>query len=53
MKKKPKGVLIVDEVEGDKEIIVIIPTADFDVKYAIECRDNIFKGLYIAFVIVY
>ncbi|HIH60788.1 MAG TPA: hypothetical protein HA289_07005, partial [Ferroplasma sp.] len=38
------------EVEGDKDIIVVIPTADFNGKYAKECRENIFKGLHIIFV---
>ena len=50
MKERPKGVANVHEVEGDKDIIVVIPTADFNVKYAKECRENIFKGLHIIFV---
>ena len=50
MKERPKVVATVHEVEGDKEIIVVIPTADFDGKYAKECRENIFKGLHIVFV---
>ena len=50
MKERPKGVANLREVEGDKEIIVVIPTADFNGKYARECRENIFKGLHIVFV---
>ena len=50
MKERPKGVANVLEVDGDKDIIVVIPTADFNGKYAKECRDNIFKGLHIIFV---
>ena len=50
MKERPKGVANIYEVEGDKDIIVVIPTADFNGKYARECRDNIFKGLHIVFV---
>jgi hypothetical protein len=50
MKNRPKGVANIHEVEGDKEIIVVIPTADFNGKYAMGCRDNIFKGLHIVFV---
>ena len=50
MRDRPNGVANVHEVEGDKEIIVVIPTADFNGKYAKECRDNIFKGLHIVFV---
>ncbi|MEM3490118.1 MAG: hypothetical protein QXO75_10770, partial [Nitrososphaerota archaeon] len=46
----PKGRAEIIEVEGDKEIIVVIPTADFNGKYAKECRENIFKGLHIIFV---
>jgi hypothetical protein len=50
MKERPKGVSYIHEVEGDKDIIVVIPTADFNGKYARECRDNIFKGLHMVFV---
>lgn len=50
MKERPKGVATLHEVEGDKEIIVVIPTADFNGKYARGCRENIFKGLHIVFV---
>ena len=50
MKERPKGVANIHEVDGDKEIIVVIPTADFNGKYAKECRENIFKGLHIIFV---
>ena len=50
MRERPKGVANIHEVEGDKEIIVVIPTADFNGKYAKECRDNIFKGFHIIFV---
>ncbi|HLH86493.1 MAG TPA: hypothetical protein VKU79_06505 [Thermoplasmataceae archaeon] len=50
MKARPKGVATIHEVEGDKDIIVVIPTADFNGKYAKECRENIFKGLHIVFV---
>ena len=50
MKERPKGVSYIHEVEGDKDVIVVIPTADFNGKYARECRDNIFKGLHMVFV---
>jgi len=50
MKERPKGASYIHEVEGDKDIIVVIPTADFNGKYARECRENIFKGLHIIFV---
>lgn len=50
MMERPKGASCIHEVEGDKEIIVVIPTADFNGKYAMECRENIFKGLHIIFV---
>lgn len=50
MRERPKGVANIHEVEGDKEITVVIPTADFNGKYARESRDNIFKGLHIIFV---
>ncbi|MEM3846152.1 MAG: hypothetical protein QXU98_10685 [Candidatus Parvarchaeota archaeon] len=51
MKERPKGVSYIYEVEGNKDIIVVIPTADFDGKYAKTCRDEIFKGLHIIFVV--
>ena len=50
MKERPKGVANIHEVEGDKDIIVVITTADFNGKYAKECRENIFKGLHMVFV---
>ncbi|MEM3753931.1 MAG: hypothetical protein QW778_05030 [Candidatus Micrarchaeaceae archaeon] len=50
MKERPKGVNYIHEVEGNKDIIVVIPTADFDGKYAKACRDEIFKGLHMIFV---
>jgi len=50
MKERPKGVPWIREVSGQKDIIVVIPTADFNGKYAKECRDNIFKGLHLIFV---
>ena len=50
MKERPKGIANVYEVDGDKDIIVVIPTADFSGKYAKECRENIFRGLQIVFV---
>ena len=50
MKERPKGVANIREVEGDKEVIVVIPTADFNGKYARECRENIFKDIHMIFV---
>ncbi len=35
---------------GEKDVIVVIPTADFSGKYARDCRESIFKGLHIVFV---
>jgi len=50
MRERPKGASYIHEVEGDKYIVVVIPTADFNGKYAKECRENIFKGLHIVFI---
>jgi hypothetical protein len=50
MKERPKGVPYIHEVEGDKDIIVVILTADYNGKYATECRNNIFKGIHMIFV---
>jgi len=50
MKERPKGVPWIREVSGQKDIIVVIPTANFNGKYAKECKENIFKGLHMIFV---
>ena len=50
MKERPKGVANIHEVDGDKDIIVVIPTADFNGKYAKECRENIFGNIHKVFV---
>ncbi len=50
MRERPKGTCTIREVYGTKDVIVVIPTADFNGKYAKECRENIFKGLHIVFV---
>jgi len=51
MKERPKGSYEIMEVEGKKDIIVVIPTADFEGEYAKRCREEIFKGLHIIFVV--
>ena len=51
MKERPKGSCEIMEVEGEKEVIVVIPTADFEGEYAKRCREEIFKGLHIIFVV--
>ena len=50
MKERPRGTANIHEVDGYKDVIVVIPTADFNGKYARECREDIFKGLHIIFV---
>lgn len=50
MEERPKGVPWVREVEGDKDIIIVIPTADFNGKYARNCRDEVFRGQHMVFV---
>ena len=50
MVERPKGVPIINEVEGSNDIVVVIPTSDIDGKFARECKENIFKGLHIIFV---
>lgn len=50
MRERPKGASYIHEVEGNKDIIVVIPTADFNGKYARTCREEIFKGLHMIFV---
>jgi hypothetical protein len=50
MKERPKGVATINEVEGEKDVIVVIPTVDINGKYASDCKESIFKGLHIVFV---
>lgn len=50
MKERPKGVHTIYEVDGNKDVIVVVPTRDFNGQYARECRGNIFKGLHMVFV---
>jgi len=50
MKERPKGMHTIYEVDGNTDVIVVIPTADFNGQYARECRGDIFKGLHIVFV---
>jgi len=51
MKERPKGSCEIKEVEGEKDVVVVIPTADFEAEYAKRCREEIFKGLHIIFVV--
>ena len=50
MKDRPKGVPHIQEIEGSKDIIVVIPTSDFEGKYAKHCREEIFRGMHLIFV---
>ena len=50
MRKRPDGKTTLFEVEGDSDIVVVIPTADYEGEYARTCRDEIFKGLRMVFV---
>ena len=50
MEERPKGITTIYEVDGDKNIIIVIPTSDYNGKYAKECKDNIYKGFHIIFV---
>lgn len=50
MRERPKGSSTIYEEDGDDIIIVVIPTANYNGKYATECRDIIFRGLRIVFV---
>lgn len=50
MRERPKGYAGIYEFDGNKEIVVVIPTPDINGKFALECRNSIFKGLQIIFV---
>ena len=51
MRERPKGRAEIYEVEGNKDIIVVIPTVDFNGEYAKHCREDIFKSLHMIFVV--
>lgn len=50
MSERPKGVANIYEVTGNNEIVVVIPTSNFQGEYAKICRDEIFRGYHIVFV---
>ena len=50
MIERPNGISKIHEIEGDKDIIVVILTADFEGEYSKKCRDEIFTGLHMIFI---
>ena len=48
--ERPKGNFEIKEIEGDKEVIVVIPTIDINSNFAQNCKNKIFKGLHIIFI---
>jgi hypothetical protein len=50
MRNRPSGRAVITEVEGRKDLIVVIPTADIQGPMATRCRAEIFKGQHIIFV---
>ncbi|MCL5677799.1 MAG: hypothetical protein M1442_00820 [Candidatus Thermoplasmatota archaeon] len=50
MRNRPTGRQRIYEVEGDKEVIVVIITADYNNKFSVACREQIFNGLHMIFV---
>lgn len=50
MRERPNGVANIYEIEGNKSIVVVIPTGDINGKYSKICKENTFKGLHIVFV---
>jgi hypothetical protein len=50
MRERPRGRAEIYEIEGNEDIIVVIPTADFDGKFAKHCREEVFEGLHMIFV---
>lgn len=50
MKERPKGASYIFEVEGNREIIVVIATVNFMGENAKECRETIYKNLRMIFV---
>jgi hypothetical protein len=50
MKNRPGAPMKIYEVEGDKDIVIVIPTANHEGEFAKNCANNIFKGQQIVFV---
>ena len=50
LENRPTGRTKIIEVEGDKDCIVIIPTANHKNDHSQRCKDKIFKGMHIIFV---
>jgi ribosomal protein L24E len=50
MKNRPSAPMKIYEVEGEKDIVVVIPTANHEGDFAKNCANNIFKGQQIVFV---
>jgi hypothetical protein len=48
--ERPHGNYRIEEIEGSKDIIVVIPTVDIESTFAKYCREKIFNGLHIVFV---
>ncbi|MHB1830404.1 MAG: hypothetical protein ACYCO0_03335, partial [Candidatus Micrarchaeaceae archaeon] len=50
MKNRKPGRAKIYEAKGKTDIIIVIPTADYNGKFAQNCRKNIFKGMHIIFI---
>ena len=50
MKNRPSAPMKIYEVEGEKDIVIVIPTANHEGELAKNCANNIFKGQQIVFV---
>ena len=50
MKNRPSAPMKIYEVEGEKDIVIVIPTANHEGEYARNCANEIFKGQQIVFV---
>ena len=49
-KNRPSAAMKIYEVEGNRDIVIVIPTADHNSKLAKNCAENIFKGQQIIFI---
>lgn len=50
LKERPRGRAEIFEVDGDNDVIVVIPTADHNNEHSIRCKNEIFHGMRIIFV---
>ncbi len=50
MRHRPASAPQLREIPGNRDVVVVVPTADFSGPMAAHCRDFVFRGLHLIFV---